>query len=1429
MFNAAGLTRDYSTGRGYKKRPLCRRIKRAVAMGATALAVLAGATAGATLAPTDAAAAVSSDKQQTIAINSSSLNGNAIRGKGDTVTSSAPAMDNACYFYSAGVVSTGGFPTSGKITAPTSNISYQLAWSGTNAYDGNDCIRLVNGDATKTMELASYGAYEYIYVLATAGGPGQGNYANFTVTLTYTDGTTSVTNYKLYDWYDTTKVTNVEQIASYKRMWIGNSGTSTDGSTTAGPILHSAAIQADKTKLLKSITFKSNGKNETGSNSGLYSTIYAVTGVVDNSAPATPTATPATGVGSANFTANWNSVSGATSYVVDVATDSNFSNIVSGYNNKNVGNATSAAISVPNVGNQTYYYRVRAVNASGQSLSSNVITVNTVAALKVTKTVEAASDSLTVPTEYYLEDGSKVNGFTFQFTVPTTATSGYTAQVYNADGTTAGNSFRITNGYTQTIKGGQYILVYGLSAGDEVTVQELTEDTSRAPKGYTLTSRTKDGQEQSGKGNSVEATITSATSELNFTNTYKPESYTIADGTFTAKKILNGRSWSDTDSFTIRIKAPAGTPMPTELKATTDSAGYQVITKNITSKNKDELLTCGSIEYTEPGTYYYTLNEAIPDDRAQGMTYSAAEYTATITIAEDGKGGLYVKSANFVQNMDDNGNEISKTVKDNDDGVYVGTFTNKFDQTSASVTAEVTKKYTNNDTAAALEKDQFSFAMEALGGCNSNTAAFDLNAVDASIAAPMPKDVASTTVTAKNLDDGVATFPAITYTVDSDAGKAYVYKITETNEGTAGVSYDGSAYYMVVRVKPEGAGITVTREYYDADGKQLSDRPSFENAYDVAPVTADAKDNISGTKTVKNRSWNTGESYTFTVTPDAATEKAIAAGDVTDVAREVTVSAPADGSAKASFTVSPKAADAMTFKKSGTYTFTVAEKCTDDSAATGIDYDSHSGTVTYKVTDTGEKDETTGKSKLTVAITSENMDFTNTYKAKGVFSGVSVTNTLNGRALENDKFSFEVEALSYNGEQPSIAAPSEITIPNGDNGDKTVLTNTDGSMLLSANTDQSMIGRVQAFAIRETSPEAAGYTFDTEKTGDALVLVEVKAKADMPADLYTVTRVYKGEAVTELLASGAELTDEAIEALGDPVQTVDSSQTGDKPTVDFVNEYGATLDYGAQSDLQIHVALAYEDGSATTDRTHAFEVIVKPVATKTASATEAGKHLTTAPEGKLITTKQMTPSAADEAQANAYTFNLSSFKFGAFTQDDAGKTFAFDTSEVASTEDVDGYTFDTNTYRTWITVADNGDGTLTATTVVRKMNADGSEGEQIGTTDTCSTTEKGAATSYVSFTNTYKASATSEYTPQVVKVVTGKAATKDESFAFTMVPANDATKQALDKGVVTYAETGETVASTDALTASTSGAIAENESQTVSFDSLIFNLSLIHI
>jgi hypothetical protein len=111
------------------------------------------------------------------------------------------------------------------------------------------------------------------------------------------------------------------------------------------------------------------GYNEIGA--GYNSETIAVSTIPD-----APIATDASDRDYDNFIANWDPSVGATGYFIDVATDSGFTLMLPGYNNRNIGNVESILIEGL-VSETTYYYRVRAYNTSGISANSNIISTIT--------------------------------------------------------------------------------------------------------------------------------------------------------------------------------------------------------------------------------------------------------------------------------------------------------------------------------------------------------------------------------------------------------------------------------------------------------------------------------------------------------------------------------------------------------------------------------------------------------------------------------------------------------------------------------------------------------------------------------------------------------------------------------------------------------------------------------------------------------------------------------------------------------------------------------------------------------------------------------------------------------------------------------------------------------------------------------------------
>lgn len=1065
-----------------------------------------------------------------------------------------------------------------------------------------------------------------------------------------------------------------------------------------------------------------------------------------------------------------------------------------------------------------------------------------VARLQVTKTV-TADNGLTAPTKD--ANGNDLT-FTFKFTLPDSE-EGYEARVFDANGKSMGNSFTLKNGGTHSIKAGETIRVYDLKQGDKYSVSELTTkgeasngdvlasivntvtgsaDESVLPAGFSLVRRMVGGEKQSGTGNTITGSIAAlvdgkipASNTLEFINKYSVNP--VKNG-LSAKKMLEGRDWADGDSFTVWLTPEDGAPMPDGAKS---AAATVELTKNT------QTATFGDITYTKPGAYVYTISEDIPGSNAgaDGISYSAAVYTATVKVDDNRAGALVVTSVEYQQVCDDAGVETKTDVADK-----VATFTNHYDTHEAKIIIHAQKILTDNAGSFPLSQNAFSFKLERVGGYADDNAAFDPDKVDTSIKAPMPEDAEGNTATVGNNADGTVTWPAISYTAKPDAGRAYVYRFTENLGSVAGMTYDGSVYYAVVRNAKKGAGIQTSVEYYKAaennSVKQLDKNatPSFTNIYSVEPTS----ETLQGQKTVSGRDWNQGESYTFNLTAatdDASTTglskttaQAVTDGAVAVNANKAVASTPASGRV-ASFSFGTEAAPTVTFNRAGTFSFNITEKAAQDGQA-GMSMDKHTARATVVVTDLDESGNHTGKlrvSSVTYANTgasdadkavTDKAAFTNAYHASGTFDGVTVSKTLEGRASAAGQFTFAVTGLWYNGVQTSVdGAEASLSNTAAGAGVSGAVVGASGQEKLFARelTEQDL-GRTFAYRIHENQPAAAGYTYDTGYTGDAIVLVKVLARENDPAKLYTVTTVLKGAGVTELLGDGTDasaLTDEKIVELKQKpntyVQQYDASEAGaTTPTVSFVNRYTASLDYGADGGLQIEKTLTYpKDATIFGSPKSTFRYIVKPA--DETSASKVGISM----NGKVFETANVeadAPKTVSLVPAGGLTF----------TQDDAGKTFTYTVSEID--DKATGYTYDKMVHTVKAVVADNGDGTLRVTTAVSKQvdGKDELEGQWIYPSGATST---GVAT--VKFKNTYTVTEAATYTPSVTKVVAG--ADAPGKFTFAMTAADDATKTAINSKLITgssmsvdngYAEEKQTTA-----------ALKDGEHEKIDFSKLTFN------
>ena len=403
-------------------------------------------------------------------------------------------------------------------------------------------------------------------------------------------------------------------------------------------------------------------------------------------------------------------------------------------------------------------------------------------------------------------------GFTFKFTVPTTAGKTYKAAVFENAGTASekqvGKMFDLENGREQTITADQTIRVYGLAEGDQYAVQELT-GADKMPAGYKLTGRKQGDKNLTEEGDSISGRIAPQNSDgtvakdnkLVFTNSYSVKSSVTLTG-IKAKKKFTGREWTSADSFELCLRAADGTPMPDGATAA-PVAGMKQVEKTVTSA---EEFSFGEIKYEKPDKYTYYIAETTPAKSDPswlgGVSYSSAEYKVTVTVKDDGKGNLTEPVVKMEQIYKDDGTATSQVIDD-----QIAVITNTYRPKETSVTLRATKHFTGGELAGS----DFTFQL-------------------------LDKD-GSVVQTVQNEKDGKVAFAAIDYATPGD----HDYTIKEVKGADSTVVYDAKGVKVHVKVTDEKGELKATVTY---DGEKAV--PTFTNTKPTADVTVEATKVLAG-------------------------------------------------------------------------------------------------------------------------------------------------------------------------------------------------------------------------------------------------------------------------------------------------------------------------------------------------------------------------------------------------------------------------------------------------------------------------------------------------------------------------------------------------------------------------------------------------------
>ena len=762
------------------------------------------------------------------------------------------------------------------------------------------------------------------------------------------------------------------------------------------------------------------------------------------------------------------------------------------------------------------------------------------------------------------------------------------------------------------------------------------------------------------------AKVTKAEDKV-FKNTYSAKTETPL--TLEATKTLTGRPMTDD-----------------EFKFTLSYAGHDEALLETT--NKGGKVEFGPLTYTTK-----SLAKLVEEDKAS-LDASSGKPTWTIHyVAAEQTGELPAGVSATVSAID-----AYVTVVDNGDGTLTATavygdagnkFVNTYNLTpkDSSVTDQITATKVLTGRDLGLKAGEFRF--ELVEGNN-------------------------VVATGTNNADGRIVMDPVTYT---EAGE-HTYTLRETKAGATenGITYSTAQYTIVTKVTDNGDG-TLSVEHK----LQNAEEATFENAYNVTPKDFSVTDMIKATKSLDGRDLKADE-FRF----ELVEGNDVVATGTNDARGNITMSA-------------------VKYDKAGTHTYVLREA--KGAEGNGITYDGKTYTVVTTITDNG-KGKLEAKHELTDA---ETAVFENSYKPNpnefSVTEQITATKVLTGRDLKDGEFSFEL--VEGKGEDAKVVAK-------GTNA-------ADGTITMGAVKYDRPGKHTYTLREAKGGTTSKGITYSNAKytivtkvmdNGDGTLSATHELNGDKPAtfeNFYSVTPLdAKLDFGLSKAIDGREWTDGdefsfTITApdgapLPNPA-TVTVRRRDAKDGIAAIKfgkiRYTAagTYKYEIRENAGNAAGMTYDEHAATAEVTvtENGEGNLTANVTKTEDgrftntySTElnytaaGGLKLSKSLSGRPMTEGQFTFTVkpADEASADALDLlpGVNEFKSPAttegavglidilaghevkFTQADAGKTFTYTVAE--KNDGQPGYTYDDAERTVTIAIADDGAGTLTATTTV---------------------------------------------------------------------------------------------------------------------------------